>query len=168
MANTAIVIARMDPMLMRPERGADMVRSRHCSVVSSAYRIADSSCADIARFDGRRRFETMPAKPMPNATFRQRATALRKYPSYSVPTPVNLMDCRASRADRFQVHHRNSVVLKSAQPTPTMISKAWACLRTSIFIRQSDARTNTRADLMASRRCIFASPAQLVSRLMRA
>jgi hypothetical protein len=49
-----------------------------------------------------------------------------------------------------------------------MFSKARACLRTSIFVRQSDARTNTRADLMASRSCILASPAQLVSRLMRA
>jgi hypothetical protein len=50
MANIAIVIAQMDPMLMRPERGADMVRSRHCLGVSSARRIAGNSCADIARF----------------------------------------------------------------------------------------------------------------------
>jgi hypothetical protein len=50
MANIAIVIAQMDPMLMRPERGPDMVRSRHCLGVSSARRIAGNSCADIARF----------------------------------------------------------------------------------------------------------------------
>jgi hypothetical protein len=59
-------------------------------------------------------------------------------------------------------------VLKPAQATPAMISKAWACLRTSIFFRQSDAMTNVRADLMASRHCIFASPAQLASRSIRA
>jgi hypothetical protein len=29
MANTAVAIARIDPMLMRGERGADIVRSRH-------------------------------------------------------------------------------------------------------------------------------------------
>jgi hypothetical protein len=50
MANIAIVIAQMDPTLMRPERGADMVRSRHCLGVSSAQSIAGNSCADIARF----------------------------------------------------------------------------------------------------------------------
>jgi len=49
MANTAIVIARIDPMLMRPEKGADMVRSRHCSGVS-ARRSAGNSRADIAPF----------------------------------------------------------------------------------------------------------------------
>jgi hypothetical protein len=60
-------------------------------------------------------------------------------------------------------------VLKLAQAIPTMISKAWACLRTSIFFRQSHAMTNIPAGLMASRLCIFAAlPAQLASRLMRA
>jgi hypothetical protein len=49
MANTAIVIARMNPMLMRPEKGADMGRSQHCSGVS-ARRSAGNSRADIARF----------------------------------------------------------------------------------------------------------------------
>jgi hypothetical protein len=32
----------------------------------------------------------------------------------------------------------------------------------SFFVRQSDAKTNSRPDLMASRHCIFASAAQLV------
>jgi hypothetical protein len=78
------------------------------------------------------------------------------------------MNCRTSLAERLQVLHRNSVVMTPAQATPTKISKAWACLRTSIFFRQSDAMTNVRADLMASRHCIFAPPAQLASRSMRA
>jgi hypothetical protein len=52
MANTAIVIARIDPILMRPERGADMVHSRHCLGVS-ARRVAGNSFADIARFHRR-------------------------------------------------------------------------------------------------------------------
>ena len=47
-------------------------------------------------------------------------------------------------------------MLKPAQATPAMISKAWACLRTSIFFRQSDAMTNVRADLMASRHWFLA------------
>jgi hypothetical protein len=58
--------------------------------------------------------------------------------------------------------------MKPALATPTMISQAWTCLRTSIFFRQSDAKTNTRFGLTASRLCILASPAQLVSRPMRA
>ena len=82
--------------------------------------------------------------------------------------PTNPMNCRTSLAERFQIPHRNSVVLKPAQATPTMISKAWACLRTSIFFRQSGAKTNVRADLTASRHCIFAPPAQLASRSKRA
>jgi hypothetical protein len=59
-------------------------------------------------------------------------------------------------------------LLKPARATPTMISKAWACLRTSIFVPPSDARTNARVDLMVSRHCTLASPGQLASRLMRA
>jgi len=103
-----------------------------------------------------------------NASFRSRATALRKYPSHPAPTLANPGDCRASPARRLRVLDRNSVVPKPAWATPAMISKAWACLRTSIFFRQSDARTNIRADLTASPHCIFASPAQSVSRSTRA
>jgi hypothetical protein len=103
----------------------------------------------------------MPATP--NASFRSHATAFRKYPSHSLPRLANPMDC----PERLRVLHRISVARKPAQATPTMISKAWACLRTSISVRRSDARTNTRADLMASCPCIFASLAQAISQLLR-
>jgi hypothetical protein len=59
-------------------------------------------------------------------------------------------------------------VLRAARTTPARISRAGACLRTSIVFRQLGARTNIRADLTASKRCIFASPVQLVSRWTRA
>jgi hypothetical protein len=47
--------------------------------------------------------------------------------------------------------------------TPTMISQAWACLRTNIFVHRFRARTNTHAHLMASLRCIVVSLAQFAS-----
>ena len=103
----------------------------------------------------------MPATP--NASFRSHATAFRKYPSHLLPRLANPMDC----PERFRVLHRISVARKPAQATPTMISKAWACLRTSTSVRRSGARTNTRADLMASCQCIFALLARAISRLLR-
>jgi hypothetical protein len=45
-----------------------------------------------------------------------------------------------------------------------MISKAWACLRTSTAFHRSDATTNDRARRMAGSRCIVASPARSISR----
>ena len=45
------------------------------------------------------RLGTMPAKPAPNASFRSHATAHRKYPSHSAPTPANPGDRRACPAE---------------------------------------------------------------------
>src|SRR5882757_10589311 len=45
-----------------------------------------------------------------------------------------------------------------------MISKAWACLRTSTAVRRSDATTNGDARRMAWSRCIVGSPARSTSR----
>ena len=68
MANTAIVIAQMDPILMRLERGADMVRSWHWLGVS-ARGSAGNSRPDTGAIGAIRRVETMLAKPAPNASF---------------------------------------------------------------------------------------------------
>ena len=85
-----------------------------------------------------------------------------------MPTHVNPLDCRLFPAERLKVLERDSGVLQPSRATRARISKALACLRTSISSRRSDARTNIRACLTASRRCIFASPALLRSRLTRA
>ena len=98
---TAIDIARKEPMLMRPERGADMVARGTVQAFPRA--------AVLAIPRGRRpilqarfgRFETMRAKPAPSASFRSRATALRKYRSHPVPTRANPGDCRVCPAQRW-------------------------------------------------------------------
>ena len=124
--------------------------------------------ARFGRFETNREKPASFARKRASASFRSRATALRKYRYRPAPTRVNPMGCRDCLAGRFQVLDRDSVVPKPASATPAMISKALACLRTSIFFRQSDARTNIRADLTASRHCIFASLAPSISRSTRA
>jgi len=65
MANTAVAIARTDPMLMRSERGADM------ALTALFRRFRTAQCWQFPR--GHRpivqarfgHFETMPAKPAP-------------------------------------------------------------------------------------------------------
>ena len=54
-----------------------------------------------------------------------------------------------------------------ARATPAMISKVRACLRTSIFVRRSYARTNARVESGAPRYCIVGSLSQLAYRLTR-
>jgi len=96
---------------------------------------------------------------------------LRKCQGLSAPTPVSLVPTLASRAgcevslERWLQPLHPKPVARVA-PTPAMIWKVRACLRTSIFVHRSDGRTtNVHVDLMASRYCIVVSPARLESQL---
>jgi hypothetical protein len=156
----------MDPIGKRRERLAGMIRSRHRSGVP-ARRGAGYSRADIVRLY-RRDLVVSRRGLEPSESFRSHATALRKYRARLAPRRVNPWDRLISQAGRLSALDRASVVRQPARTIPVRISKARACLRTSIFVHRSDARTNSRADATASRHCISVSLARLAPRSMRA
>src|SRR5258705_12898755 len=97
----------------------------------------------------------------------------RKCQGLTVPTAVSLVPrlarlggCELSLERCSQPLHLKPAALIPLQATPTMIWKARACLRTSIFVHRSDGRTtNDLAGLMAWPHCTVVSAAQLKPQL---
>jgi len=98
MAIAAIVIAAIDPLLMRLERGADMVRSRHCSGVS-ARRRAGNSRAGIAL--------SMGAIP----SFSRRRRQSRRLTRRSDGTPPRFESIRVIRYPRLRIQGIGGLLL---------------------------------------------------------
>src|SRR6516225_3521797 len=98
----------------------------------------------------------------------RRAIALRMNRTLTAPTLLSLVPtlaspgvCEVSLERCFSLHLRPAeLILPSA--TLTMIWKARACLRTSIFVHRLYGRTTiVRADLKATQHGIVDLPAQL-------